>query len=420
MPPRVDVGFYLCVDVDQVEGNLAAIGYLHQTKDNDKYTTEVLPSGTHEEEATCMRKVLGALLNDLATIDKHNTVCSEADKIYSHIFLFEPSEASSLQEALARHLDDDAIRAGLLELIRIFPPEEAIPEPEYRGVHHLPATALRTTLEQLYAIPVTVSYDLRQVTAAFASASPPLQHCYVPQPDFARDFSSRLSIDVCRRMRAGRLPVSSVADDVKARLRATAAVSRWILADNRNAPEPFLRLNKQPFRFQHEFHPLNATDLDILQAHELLESRAGLLSILVELAMPLEQRRDRLRCFADLKLLRWGKDGWRYAMHFAVPEASRQAELSSGDLGLILSNDDPAVRLNPQRWRDFSVELAAREDGAGTSITLLAMPAVFNGPDFQKLLQSNGPWHVDKTYQDFNSARVLTLLRFLAGRESTK
>lgn len=420
MPARVDVGFFLCVDTDPVEGNLATIGYMRARKDATTFTIEALPNGNHKNEAACLRKVLGTLLSDLSSIDQHNATCSESEKVYSHIFLFEASEANGLQDALARHLDDDAIRRGLLELIRIFPPEDAIPEPEYRGVHHLPATTLRTVVEQLYAVPATVSYDLRQVTAALGTASPPLTELYTPLPGFERDFSSRLSIDVCRRMRAGKISPTAVINDVKSRLRAMAALVEWILADNANAQSPFLRLNKQPFRFQNKFHPLNATDLDLLQAQELLESRAGLLSALVELAMPLEQRRDRLRCLADLKLIRWGKDGWRYSILFAVPEASRQAELGAGDLGLIISDDDPAIRLNPLRWRDLRVELAPKQDAAGTTVTVFLTPSVFNGQDVQRLLVNNGPWHIDKTFQDFNSGRVLTLLQFLARSEDKR
>ena len=60
-------------------------------------------------------------------------------------------------------------------MIRIFPPDQAVPEPEFRGMHHLPASALRNVLEQLYALPVTVSYDLRQVSQALGVANPALE-----------------------------------------------------------------------------------------------------------------------------------------------------------------------------------------------------------------------------------------------------
>ena len=213
--------------------------------------------------------------------------------------------------------------------------------------------------------------------------------------------------------------MAEIRDDVSRRLRATGGVARWLLAENAQAQQPFLRLNKQPFRFQNAFHPLEADDLDVLQAQELLESRAGLLSSLVELALPAEQRRDRLRCFADLKLLKWGKESWKYWMLFQVPEESRQAELSPGELNLILTDDDPNIRLNYQRWNEFAIEVPTpRDNHSGATLFVVLMPNVFNGPAFQELLHKNDAWYIDKTYRDFNSPRVLDFLRFLAAKDS--
>src|SRR5215468_707742 len=120
------------------------------------------------------------------------------------------SSSTNLQLAVGRHLNDNRIRSALLHLVRLFPPEEVVPEPEYRGVHHLPATAVRSVVEQLYALPVAVSYDLRQVSDAIATTGggPP----YMPQQGFARPFSSLLSIDVIRNLRDGRPGAKSTAE----------------------------------------------------------------------------------------------------------------------------------------------------------------------------------------------------------------
>lgn len=119
--------------------------------------------------------------------------------MYAHIFFYETAEAVNLQQAIGRHLENETIRNGLLHLVRLFPPEEIVPEPEFRGVHHLPATAVRSVLEQLYALPVVVAYDLRQASEALAvmGAEAP----YRPAKAFERPFSSLLSIDVIRPSR---------------------------------------------------------------------------------------------------------------------------------------------------------------------------------------------------------------------------
>src|SRR3546814_8146531 len=118
--------------------------------------------------------VLSALVADLTEIDAHNAALPQQgngeEGTYAHIFFYEPAEATNLQRAIGRHLDDERIRSGLLHLVRLFPPEDVVPEPEFRGVHHLPATAIRSVIEQLWALPVAVAFDLRQVSRAIEVA----------------------------------------------------------------------------------------------------------------------------------------------------------------------------------------------------------------------------------------------------------
>src|SRR3546814_5285683 len=100
---------------------------------------------------------------------------------------------------------------------------------------------------------------------------------------FARPFSSLLSIDVIRHLRERHpdaVPISAIRHDVIGRLDALQGLIAWLFDENRKAAAagmPLLRLAKKPFRFQASFDPLNAIDLDVLLACELLENRAGLL-----------------------------------------------------------------------------------------------------------------------------------------------
>jgi predicted RecB family nuclease len=427
MPPRVDVGLYLVVDVDPVEDNLVALGYLRSEGARQEHTLRVLPDGRPEHEGEALVAVMGRLIADLAAIDRHNAERADAPERqrYAHIFLYEPSEGASLQEAVARHLAHPQVRSGLLHLVRMFPPEDVVPEPEFRGVHHLPATALRSVVEQLYPLPVMVSYDLRRVSQALAQGADGLSQPYSPAPPFAREFSSRLSIDVIRRLREGRMEAGAVEQDLRARLGAARALAEWLMADNAAAERrpddrAFLRLAKRPFRFQATFDPLNAMDLEILQAFELLENRAGLLNALVALAQPFRQRRDAARCAAQMTLKRhWRTDWGSHGLLFQVPPESRESELSSSNLDLILTDDDPDIRLNPQIWADFEVRLAPDRPEFADRDTLLVnvAPEVFAGDDFQRLLRETpeGGWFLDKTFKDFTTARAAGFLGFLGG-----
>src|SRR5262249_30069027 len=111
-----------------------------------------------------------------------------------------------------------------------------------------------------------------------------------------------------------------------------------------------LRLAKKPFRFHASFDPLNAVDLDVLLACELLENRAGLLDALVSLAQPASRRRDSGRCLAGLTLRKHWKFGRYQVMLFAVPDSNGDCDLGPDDFDLILTDDAPDLRLNPSLW----------------------------------------------------------------------
>jgi hypothetical protein len=338
-------------------------------------------------------------------------------------FLYEPSEAINLQKAVGRHLDDARIREGLLNLVRLFPPDDVVPEPEFRGAHHLPATAVRNVLEQLFALPVAVSYDLRQTSSALSKAGG--GPAYEPAKGFERPFSSLLSIDVIRNIRDQRKnakPVAEIEDDVRARLSALAGVILWLFEQNAQSITnggPLLRLKKKPFRFQATFDPLDVTDLDVLLACELLENRAGLLQALITLAQPATRRRDTGRCYANLTLNKHWQAKGREMLSFKVPPKSREAELGPGDFNLILSNDSPDLRLDPTAWSDIHCQIQPPGDGFENrrDLLLVSMPrTAFVSQTMQQLIATTGEngWFIDQAFGDVNTEKAARFIRDLA------
>jgi predicted RecB family nuclease len=417
MPPRVDVGIFLSVDVDPVEGRLAALGCLREQEGRREFTIEVVTRHGPEAERAALLRALSALLRYLAEVDAHNA--TGAGTWHSHIFVYEPSEAADLRAALGRHLADPAVRGGLLELLRLFPPEELLPEPEYRGVHHLPATALRGVVEGLYALPVRVAHDLNRVGAAFAQADPPLAETYRPRPELARPFSSRLSIDASRALKAGSLPAAVVEEDVRARLGAVAALSRWILADSARAVPPFLRLKKRPFRFQRSFDPLDGGDLDVLRAQELLESRTRELEALVRLAEPPEVRLQRGGCLGPLELLEQTPSPRPWAatrLVFHSPAIGRQAEVDAESRGIMLSNGDPDFLLDPSAWKGLFVTIDdLRDRGTGLLVVVDVGKPSWRIGLLPRLLDRRPPeWFLDRAHDDINTPRLVQFLQYLA------
>ncbi|MGP0076707.1 MAG: PD-(D/E)XK nuclease family protein [Bryobacteraceae bacterium] len=421
MPPRVDVAVILLADYDPVGGDLISLGYLRMQGDDRSELIEILPSGRRKDEADAIKRILGATLDALTAVDRTNASGGESP-LHAHIFVYEPAEAQYLREAIGRHLDDAGVRSGLMNMIRIFPPDQAVPEPEFRGMHHLPASAIRNVLEQLYALPVSVSYDLRQVSQALGVANPAPRERYQPEPGFERHFSSMLPIEITRALRRGEAAVESVRVDVRARLRATASLVEWLLGENSRAATPFLRLKKKPFRFQGKFDPLAATDIDVLQAYALLENRSGLLERIVALAQPANRRRDRLKCFAGLKLQRHWRFGNRHKIVFEIPFDSRQAELSAESFGVILTQDDPDILLDPGRWPDHIVRIEdVRLEAGNATVGVTTGHARFE-QHCEPLIRRdpNALWFLDEIFSDPNTPRMLDFLRFISHDEVAK
>ena len=414
MPPRIDRAFYLLADHDAVENNLVTIAYMRRGGP-PRSVIRVIDKGSADAERAALLDIFNALILDLSEVDAHNEFSAPDRQLQAHIFIYEPAEARAIQAAIGRHLNDPWIRTGLLHAVRLFPPEDVVPEPEFKGAHHLPATAIRSVIEQLYALPTMVSYDLRQVSSALKSAGL-IDADYAPVGIFRRDFSSLLAMEAIRSLREGlrdAVTTDQVEADVMARLETSARLVEWLTSQNATASSPFLRLDKQPFRFQATLNPLNAGDLDLLNAYELLDSRTALMETLVRLAQPARVRQQRGECLAGLTLESEGRhaNGWRW-LRFSIPPESRDAEISPDDIGLILTDDNPDLRLNPSNWRPLEIRLRFGDPG---SLFVNMSGRQFESSMMANLRRRTGPkgWFIDKTHRDINGPRVQNFLRQL-------
>lgn len=421
MPDRIDLAIHLVVDKDPMEGRLAALGCLMESAGQQQFLIRPVREPGPQAERDALASVLTAVVNALDQTDAHNAA-NLGNPIIAHLFIYEPSEAADLAAALGMHLNDNAICTALLHMLRMFPPEDFVPEPEYHGVPHLPATSLRSIVETLLATPVRVSHNLGGVTRALAdTASPALSCAYRPETACQRPFSSRLNIDACHDLKTGTLSSEIVEADVRARLLAMSALVRWLIDRNAEASDKFLRLKKPPFRWQQKFEPLNAADLQVLLAHELLDAKTKELAALAALAMPWEMRRDRLRCFARLRLMEWDESPARFGdlrLRFLAPPKSWQAEIEPGAIGLILTDDHPDRRLDPNCWPQVFaqlVDLRRRPDAVELVVDVGDGSDTYT-PMWTRLISRTAEdgWFLDQAYRDLNGSRMEDFLNYLS------
>lgn len=425
MPGKIDVALYLVADHDPVDDGLTTLGYLYVEDGIARERIVVLPRSDRGDEADALVSVFSQVIEDLTAVDARNEAAEARGEagLQAHIFLYEPSEGIALQNAVGRHLKDPRIRGGLLNMVRLFPPEEIVPEPEFRGMQHLPATPVRSVVETLFALPVTVSYDLRQVSGALVEAGADLTP-YAPVEPFLRPFSALLSIEVSRGLREGRAGfpgAEAIRDDVMARLVSLRGVTEWLLEQHRarlaaNAG-PLLRLNKKAFRLQESFDPLDAGDLDLLRAFELLENRAGLLETLIRLAQSKSARRDVGRALGPMRLVNVSPaQGYKVELHFVAGGDALDVDIAPGTFGVILSDGEPDLVLDPRLWSSMGCELRSPRPGDGATFVRVSMfKGTFDSPLFQEVRRRAGDddWWLDKTFLDLNTGKSEAFLNYL-------
>lgn len=416
MCPEIHRPLYLIADYDPMRGRLCTLGFYDPCGPDSKLVVELASNDSGECQA--IASVLGALRQSLDEIDEHNRRALPDQKWQTHIMVYEPSEAKALVEALYRHLSSENVRSGLVELVRIFPPEQILAEPEYRGYHHMPSCALKTVFSEVFAVPAHVSYDLARVTQSLKHMGESIQEVYDPTLEFSRPFSSQLPLEWAENIATdfsnAKEPVEA---DIRARLFAMHALAQWLLEKNADLPpnHRFLHLHKRPFSYHHSFDPFGGSDLEILHAQTLIRSRVEELQALHKLAWPVHMRQRSFQCYAHLELVGEVEQGERGAriLTFKVPPASQDAEINPSDFSLILTDNDANKLLNPGRWSNFRAWLLS-EDLAQNQIKVEVRADVFEGEEFATLWRRKPRlWHLDRVVFDVTTERLTSFLSHL-------
>ncbi len=410
-PASEDVAVYLLFDRDPIAGRLCSAAC--RIIDDNTETTRIRLMSSAAQEVEGLQEVLGFVLQTMRSVHARN---ESGARLTLHIYAYEPSELGDLKNAFQRHLSEPSIRDALVALVRMFPPDELVPAAEYREWQRLPGCPVRALVDQVLAVPAQVSYDLARVSQGLLNTPAPIETAYRPKPQFARPFSSRFSPDIAAGITAGTLPVAELEQDIEARLSATHAIVRWLQDRNRDLDhgDRFLRLIKRPFRLAPEVGAAGA-DVELLRVHTLLGLHSERLATLYGLARSAAERRERMICFAGLQLIDDAeeRDG-SHSLSLRGTSENRNVELSPGTIGLVLTDGDHDVLLDPARWDDFTVRMTRIEWAGGEClIGIQADPRTYASAVFQALLEPGRTLCLDKIHFDLNPRRQLRFLEFL-------
>lgn len=94
----------------------------------------------------------------LEQLDAGNSVSPKEDQQFAHIYVWEQMEARQLARVVARHLGNEEVIEHAAFLLRVFPPEMELFDPE--AWKSQPVTVVKPVVRDLFALPVPFEYTL--------------------------------------------------------------------------------------------------------------------------------------------------------------------------------------------------------------------------------------------------------------------
>lgn len=352
MPPHIDCHIYILTDRNPITNTLATLGCgIAYRGQKIEIHSRVIENRSEEQQAII--DILTKVYVALEKIDLENQ--SGAKKIV-HIFTYEPSEASDLQQALARSIENKATSNIILQFARMFPPDDFMPEPEFKGVNHLPGCSLQRVIQDVFALPIRVSYDIARVSQTIKRLSEPSLRAYEPKDDFQSSFSSRLAIAICNEIATNLTDTrkKQVQQNIADRIIATHDVAVWIEKQNHGRitsnQEPFLRLQKSPFMLHGNITGRNNPQINALAVQALLEKKSEVLQCLFRLTQSQKLRVHNFQCIDDMKLQDARVFKTFTFLDFQCPKKFAHVDMSEGSMDLLLTDGNHDILLHPEEW----------------------------------------------------------------------
>jgi hypothetical protein len=352
-----------------------------------------------------------------------------------HLYVYDTVDLHVLRSVIERHVFDEE-PAEMIEqvshLVRLFPPSSILQDAEtFRSV---PGTVITQVLRSIVALPAPYTYDLATVSKAYQPTDAEGEekgYTFRPRYGFGWEFTNQVAFERIHDAWGGkgynpdpRNPerqlspegvYERIEETVRNKLRATDSVIRRLKQEFGEA----LLLRKEPFLLYGEFDPLDFRLLEALRTFSLLETSFEELEVKHVHTLPVEDRVGKFVCVSGLRYVE-GSEQPDGSMWFTFDAASRDVKFDAGEYNLVVTPErQPEVLLG-----DIDGRLFERSFRAGDlKVTLVEYdlrsdpPRLRLLPDksdkFKEKIDLTQPCVLDQLYVDYNSNRVMRVLRGL-------
>ena len=352
-----------------------------------------------------------------------------------HFYVYDTVDLHMLRSVVERHVFDEEpaeLAEQVSHLVRLFPPSSILQDAEtFRSV---PGTVVTQVLRSIVALPAPYTYDLETVSKTYQPTDAEGEekgYTFRPRYGFGWEFTNQVAFERIHDAWSGkgynpdpRNPerqltaegvFERIEETVRNKLRATDSVIRRLKQEFGDA----LLLRKEPFLLYSEFDPLDFRLLEALRTFSLLETSFEELEVKHVHTLPVEDRVGKFVCVSGLRYVD-GSEQPDGSMWFTFDAASRDVKFDAGEYNLVVTPErQPEVLLGDIDGRLFERSFRAGDlkvtlieyDLRGDPPRLRLLP---DNPDkFKEKLDLTQPCVLDQLYVDYNSNRVMRVLRGL-------
>jgi hypothetical protein len=352
-----------------------------------------------------------------------------------HFYVYDTVDLHVLRSVVERHVFDEEpaeLAEQVSHLVRLFPPSSILQDAEtFRSV---PGTVVTQVLRSIVALPAPYTYDLATVSKAYRPTGAEGEekgYTFRPRYGFGWEFTNQVAFERIHDAWGGkgynpdpRNPerqlsaegvYERIEETVRNKLRATDSVIRRLKQEFGDA----LLLRKEPFLLYGEFDPLNFRLLEALRTFSLLETSFEEMEVKHVHTLPVEDRVGKFVCVSGLRSVE-GSEQPDGSMWFTFDAASKDVKFDTGEYNLVVTPErQPEVLLGDIDGRLFDRSFRAGDlkvtlveyDLRGDPPRLRLLPD--NPNKFKERLDLTQPCVLDQLYVDYNSGRVMRVLRGL-------